>query len=53
MNVPISGPSMKIKAKELALTYRWVIQSFSVAQDGWKDLSNYIVNVIVNLFCIL
>ena len=29
------------------------IQSFSVAQDGWKDLSNYIVNVIVNLFCIL
>ena len=37
MNVPISGPIMKIKAKELAL--RWVIQSFSVAQDGWKDLS--------------
>ena len=45
MNVPISGHIMKIKA--------WVIQSFSVAQDGWKDLSNYIVNVIVNLFCIL
>ena len=30
MNVPISGPITKIKAKELAL---------SVAQDGWKDLS--------------
>ena len=33
MNVPISGPIMKIKAKELAL------KIFSVAQDGWKDLS--------------
>ena len=33
MNVPISGPTMKIKAKELAL------KIFSVAQDGWKDLS--------------
>ena len=55
MNVPISGPIMKIKAKELAL--KMGLQSFSVVQDGWKDLSRGIEycfeDVIVNLFCIL
>ena len=34
MNVPISGPIMKIKAKELALK-----MGHSELQDGWKDLS--------------
>ena len=52
MNVPISGPIMKIKAKELALKMG---QSEFQCSTGWLERfkQNYIVNVIINLFCIL